>query len=131
MQPSCTIQTCKRKALHPLDVTYLVESPNLVWRKGPNNRVQHASVMEDHEVLLAPVMRVHERWRNRRALHAVQNLADLLQISDLCAVGVKCAFPRGSLREWVHNESSSAAWMNLEVQAACDGVLPELDPQGI
>lgn len=61
-----------------------------------------------------------------RPLHLVQNVPDLLQIFEVCTIGIKCALALGPSRKRVNNEFSSTARMNLEVESSGDRVLPEL-----
>lgn len=66
---------------------------------------------------------------NGRPLHLVEKLPSLLQVCNVCAIGVQSAFPVGTSRQRGDDELSSAARMHLEVETSGDGVLPEL--QGV
>ena len=47
----------------------LVERAHLVGLERTNDRVQHAAVMEEHEVLLVPVVRIHELLLRQNSVH--------------------------------------------------------------
>jgi len=40
-------------------------------------------------------------WRDGRSLHLVKQITNLLDVLDVCSIGVKCAFTRCTLREWI------------------------------
>ena len=83
----------------------LVERAHFVGLESTDDRVQHAAVVEDHEVVLVPVMRVYQLGitdvnlpchdmtttettylrRDGRTLHLVQQVANFLQVFDVNA----------------------------------------------
>jgi len=103
----------------------LVESTNLIFLERTDYAMQDASVVEENKIFLAPIVRVDQAGCDGGSLHLVQNVTNLLQIFDVCTVGVKCAVALGSTRKRVDDEFSSAARMNLEVETSGDRVLPE------
>ena len=104
--------------------------------------------MEQDEVLFPPVVWVHQlsaaaRGRHHqgrggrneanthtrcdsRSLHLVQQITHLLEVRDMCAIGVESSFARGALREWIDEQLLCSAWMHLEMERAGHRVLPRL-----
>lgn len=58
----------------------LPKQPHLVLRKSPHHTVYDAPIMEEHQVTLLPIMRIHPIWRDRGPLQPVNNGSHLLQI---------------------------------------------------
>ena len=71
-------------------------------------------------------MRVNEGGSDRRPLHLIQDLANLLEVGDVRSVGVQGAFTRGTLGKRGDEELEGTAGMDLEVQSSSNGVLPQL-----
>ena len=104
--------------------------------------------MEQNEVVFLPVVWVHQLSAVRgsviikeeggrdeadthircdsRPLHLVQQITHLLEVRDMCAIGVERAFARGTLRKWVDEQLLCSAWMHLEMERAGHRVLPRL-----
>jgi len=94
-----------------------MERAHLVRLERANDRVQHATIMEQDEVLFFPIVRVHRLEKARReqhgtrneerkgnlkagrthirrdggALHLVQKIAHFLQVREAGTISVKCA----------------------------------------
>ena len=119
-----------------------MESPDLVWREGSNDRMQDASVVEKYEVLLRPVVWVDQlHWStvrlagvsvgdrygphlriDCRALHLVEDVSDLFQIGDVSAVWIESSVPRRSFGEGIDEEFLNTKRMDLEMELIRDGV---------
>lgn len=88
-----------------------MEGADLVRLEGTDDGMQESSVMEQDEVLLLPIVWVHELffrdmerhegpslpdmqicpaylWRNGRTLHLVEQRADLCEFLDVCTIWV-------------------------------------------
>ena len=88
----------------------LAEKPHLILGKSTDNAVQHASVVEQDQIALLPIMRIYEPRRNPRPLQPMHNLPHLLQIINHHTVfEMDLAHSRG---------------MDLQRQLARDGILP-------
>lgn len=89
-----------------------MEGPDLVRRERPNDRVQNTSVVEEHEILFRPIVRVDQLRLTpyiqrddtegcggshlgiyRGALHPVEDVPNLLQISDVGTIWVEGPVP--------------------------------------
>lgn len=81
---------------------------------------------------LQAVVSAVERGRSEEAyarsnggtLHLVQEVADRRQVGDVCAVRVQRALALCAGGQRVDEELADTARMDLEMQAACHGVLP-------
>jgi hypothetical protein len=88
-----------------------MERAHLIRLKRTDNGMQHATIMEQDEILFLPVVRIHQlsvaeviieegdgneanthTRRDGRSLHLVQQITNLLEVSDICAIGVERAF---------------------------------------
>jgi hypothetical protein len=124
-----------------------VKHPHLVRRELANDRVQDAAVVEEHEVLLVPIVRVHKLRvrvisaprpcrirengkaygrRDGGALHLVEELTDLLQVREVCTIGVERAVTRCAGRKGIDEKLFNTTWVNLEVKVAGHRVFPGL-----
>jgi hypothetical protein len=88
--------------------------------------MQNATVMEENQIFLTPVVGIHEWWSNRGSLHTIQKFPNLLQVGKLRAIGIECPFTRSSFGEWIHDDARHAARVNLEVKTAGNGIFPKL-----
>lgn len=89
-----------------------MESPHLVRGEGSNDTMGNSAVVEEHEVLLRPVVWIYqlrqmlcdqgvigtERYGPhlriyRGTLHLVEDIPDLFQVSDMNAVRIESAVP--------------------------------------
>ena len=122
-----------------------MERAHLIRLKRTYNGMQHATIMEQDEVLFLPVVRIHQLGaaeviieegdgnkanthtrRDSRSLHLVQQITNLLEVRDICAIGVERAFARGALRKWTDEQLMRSAGMHLEMERASHRVLPRL-----
>ena len=124
----------------------LVERAHLARLESPDNGVQHAAVVEDHEVVLVPVMRVYQLGitdvnlpchdmtttettylrRDGRTLHLVQDVSHGAEVRDVRTVRIERTFALRTVRERGYEELLDAAGMHLEVEATGNRVLPQL-----
>lgn len=58
----------------------LSKQSDLPLSKRPNNRMQHATVMEKHQIPLFPIMRVHKPRTNCRALQFIHDIPHALEV---------------------------------------------------
>ena len=63
---------------------------------------------------------------NRRALHLVQQSANLLEVLEVGTIWVESALAAYTGRQRIDEKFLSAARVNLEVKLASDRVLPRL-----
>mgnify|MGYP007051638831 CR=1 FL=1 len=103
-----------------------MERPHRLRLERTHDRMQNSPVVEQHQVLRAPIMRVHKLWRDGGPLHLVEQLPHLLDIGEVRAIGVQSAFAVSTLGERSDDELVYTAGVHLEVEVAGDGVLPEL-----
>ena len=64
------------------------------------------------------------------ALHLVENLSNLFQVSDVSTVRVEGTIPRRALREGIDEEFMNATGVDLEVEFVGEGVKPALKTEG-
>jgi len=102
-----------------------VERSDFVWGECADNGVEDPAVVEQDEILLAPVVWIDEGWCNARSLHLVEDLTNFFEICDVGAIWVEHVLAMDALREGVDKKLHCAAWMDFEVKMAGDGVLPE------
>ena len=67
---------------------------------------------------------------NRGALHLVDDVSGLFQISDMSTVRIEGFGPRRSFREGINKELLNAAWVDLEMEFVRDRVQPALETEG-
>ena len=123
-----------------------MERADLVRLERTDDGVQQAPVVEQDEVPLLPIVRVHELcaarrtsagyrrpgacttyvWRDGRALHLVEQRADLRQILEVGAVWVQGAVAFRACWERRDDEFLDATRVHLEVEVPRDRVLPQL-----
>lgn len=60
-------------------------------------------------------MRIDKGRSDRRPLHLVQDIPDLLEVGDVRSVGVQGTFTRGTFGKRGDEEFESAAGVDLEV----------------
>lgn len=88
----------------------LSKQTDLIIRKGANNGMENALVIEQDKVSLLPVMRVDIRGADSRPLQPVDNVADGLEVIDRRPV--RAVNPTDSRR------------VDLQGELAGDGILP-------
>ena len=59
---------------------------------------------------------------DRRALHLVENVSDLLQIGDVSTVWIEGPVPRRSLGEGINEEFLNTTWVDLEMEFVRDRI---------
>jgi hypothetical protein len=63
---------------------------------------------------------------NSRALHLVEQTADLAEVGDDATIRVECTLTAGTLWERIDQDFHRTTRVDLEGELACHGVLPEL-----
>lgn len=118
-----------------------MEHPQLIRGECANDRVQQTAVVEQDQISLVPVLRVHHLRVSLSSttlnvaahlrgytgtLDLVQRLSDLLQVGDDTPVRVQLAVLALSLGQRVDVQLVRATRMDLDVQLARTRVLPAL-----
>ena len=104
----------------------MMECTDLVGLERPNHGMKHAPVMEEHKVLLVPIVRVHERRCDGGPLHLVQNLSHGSEVRDVRAIRIDRTVALRAGWEGVDEEFLDTTRVYLEVKAARHRVLPQL-----
>ncbi len=64
----------------------LPEQPDLILPKGANNTMQHTLIVEQHQISLFPIVRIHQLRTDTRSLQIMHNPPDFLKIIDDAAI---------------------------------------------
>ena len=59
-------------------------------------------------------------------MHLIQKFPNFAQIGQVSPLRVERILLLCTSGKWIDEDFAHTAWVNLEVQIACDGVLPEL-----
>jgi len=92
-----------------------MECADLILLERTHDGVSDTSVVEQHQIILSPVMWVNQIRRNSGSLHLVQKFPSLLEVSDMGPVRVQCTFALCTGRQGINEKFGRAARGNFKM----------------